>query len=68
MSPLGTGRLGRRDSDGAAHPYARRYGDALGIADSAMAGQVVDEAHGPPLSGVTGSATNRRSAAPCASE
>ena len=50
MSPLRTERLSRRNSDAAAHPYARRYGDALRVADSAMAGQVVDEALAAGLS------------------
>ena len=50
MSPARTERLSRRESDAAAHPYARRYGDALRVADSAMAGQVVDEALAAGLS------------------
>jgi diguanylate cyclase (GGDEF)-like protein len=50
MSPVRTERLSRRDSDAAAHPYARRYGDALRVADSAMAAQVVDDALAAGLS------------------
>lgn len=50
MSQVGTERMSRRDSDAAAHAHARRYGDALRVADSVAAAQVVDDALAAGLS------------------
>jgi diguanylate cyclase (GGDEF)-like protein len=50
MSSVRTARVSRRTSDAAAHAHARLYGDALRVADSAAAGQVVDDALAAGLS------------------
>ena len=51
MTSARTERMSRRDSDAAAHAHARRYGDALRVADSAAAAQAVDDALAAGLSG-----------------